>query len=450
MIKTNLVEFENDLKEVLMLYPEAEATLTASFFDGKMESEVVINGKPFNYSYSLEFNDKLEEKRLKKRCAKLCLYKALSNYFEREMPWGALTGIRPTKLAYMEKEKGDFEKFFKETMLVSNEKTSLIKDILDEQVGIYEKNDNSFDLFVSIPFCPSRCTYCSFISGEIARCKDLIPKYIDALVKEIEESKKLIKELKSVYIGGGTPVALETKDLKRVLDAVGVQTVEYTVEAGRPDAITKEKLELLKQYGVSRICVNPQTFNDKTLALIGRKHTANDIIEKYNLAKEYFSINMDLIAGLPEETVEDFKNTLDKTISLRPDNITVHTLCIKRGSKLAESVKRLDDSGVKEMTDYASNELRKAGYKPYYLYRQKYMTENLENTGYALKGKACVYNINIMEEISNIVANGANAVSKRVFNGGERLERVGNPKDIKTYIEKIDKLVEDKTKLFTE
>ncbi|MBE5756256.1 MAG: coproporphyrinogen dehydrogenase HemZ [Clostridiales bacterium] len=448
MIKTNLVEFENDLKEVLMLYPEAEATLTASFFDEKMASEVIINDKKFNYSFDLVFKDKLEEKRLKKRYAKLSLYKALSSYFEREMPWGALTGIRPTKLAYMEKEKGDFEKFFKETMLVSNEKTTLIKDILDEQVGIYERNDNSFDLFVSIPFCPSRCTYCSFISGEIGKCKNLIPAYIDALVKEIEESKKLIKELKSVYIGGGTPVALETEDLRRILEAVGKQTVEYTVEAGRPDAITKEKLELLKEYGVSRICVNPQTFNDKTLALIGRKHTANDIIETYSKAKEYFSINMDLIAGLPEETVEDFKNTLDKTISLRPDNITVHTLCIKRGSKLAESVKRLDDSGVKEMTDYASNELRKAGYKPYYLYRQKYMTENLENTGYSLKGKACVYNINIMEEISNIVANGANAVSKRVFNGGERLERTGNPKDIKTYIEKIDKLIEDKNKLF--
>ena len=225
--------------------------------------------------------------------------------------------------------------------------------------------------------------------------------------------------------------------------------VEFTVEAGRPDRITKTNLQILKDYGVTRICINPQTFCDETLIKLGRNHTSFDVVEKYMLAKDNFSINMDLIAGLEGETFEIFKESIDKAISLSPDNITVHTLCIKKGSKLAETETRLSGKEVSQMVDYASKSLINSGYNPYYLYRQKYMAGNLENVGYSKPNKACVYNIDIMEEIANNVACGANAISKRVFNGGERIERVASPKDVLTYLQKKEEIKKKKEILFS-
>jgi len=256
--------------------------------------------------------------------------------------------------------------------------------------------------------------------------------------------------LRSIYIGGGTPVALPNEHLDRVLTELDdiSKGVEFTVEAGRPDCITKTNLEILKKHGVTRICINPQTFSDITLELLGRNHTAQDVVDKFLMAKNEFIVNMDLIAGLDGESVEDFKNSIDKAIALSPDNITVHTLCIKRGSKLAETESRLSGNEVSQMVDYARETLKAHGYKPYYLYRQKYMAGNLENVGYAKEGKACVYNVNVMEEISSTVACGANAISKRVYNGGERIERSASPKDILTYLNKIDKIKQEKAKLF--
>ncbi|HBK02626.1 MAG TPA: coproporphyrinogen dehydrogenase HemZ, partial [Clostridiales bacterium] len=243
---------------------------------------------------------------------------------------------------------------------------------------------------------------------------------------------------------------LKTEHFAAVLDAIGKQNIEYTVEAGRPDCITEEKLKLMKEYGVTRVCVNPQTFSDKTLALIGRKHTAQETIDKYFLTKSYgFDVNMDLIAGLPEETFFDFKASLDKAIELSPENITVHTLCLKKGSKLKESMDRLTGEEVPKMVDYAHIALHSASYSPYYLYRQKYMAANLENTGYAKAGKECIYNIDIMEEIASILACGANAVGKRLFSTENRIERLGEPKDIKTYLNKLDKIIEEKNQLFS-
>ena len=230
----------------------------------------------------------------------------------------------------------------------------------------------------------------------------------------------------------------------------GINTgVEYTVEAGRPDRITENNLKLLKKHGVTRICINPQTFSNQTLKRLGRNHTAEELIEKYNMAKDDFSINMDLIAGLEGETFEDFKASIDKAIELSPDNITVHTLCIKRGSYLAETEKRLGGEIVSKMVDYATERLLANGYSPYYLYRQKYMAGNLENVGYTKPGKACVYNIDVMEEIAQNVSCGANAISKRVFNGGERIERVASPKDIITYLNKTEEIKQKKEKLFS-
>ncbi len=456
MIDTNLNFCENELVEVLNMFDGANDLRIRHRFsetENKVVNTVTINGQVYAYGNLIKYNGEIEKKRLVKRYAKLSVYKALAKKLGKDLPWGALTGIRPTKLAYQEIEKnGEFFSFFTDTMKVSEQKTKLTKAVIDSQKNIYQKNDENTDFFVFIPFCPTRCRYCSFISADIKSAQKYIDEYIDVLIDEIRDSARYVKKLRSIYVGGGTPVALSDAQLEKVLTALDeINTgVEFTVEAGRPDCITESKLDLLKKHNVTRICINPQTFSDKTLELIGRKHTAKDVIEKYELAKNRFSINMDLIAGLESETLEDFKASLNKCIELYPDNVTVHTLCIKRGSYLAESENRLSGDIVQEMVEYAHKTLALAGYQPYYLYRQKYMAGNLENVGYAKPGKECVYNIDVMEEISQNVACGANAISKRVFNGGERIERAASPKDVVTYLNKIEQIKQEKAKLFGE
>ncbi len=455
MIDTNIEFLNCDLNEVLTLFENGNIINVKHRLkesEGKFVNTLTIDGKVFAYgNFVGKQTDPICHKRLLKRYAKLSLYKALSKFYEKELPWGALTGIRPTKLAYQQiKESGEFEEFFIHTMKVSQQKTNLVKNVLLAQQDIYKIDENNTDFFVFIPFCPSRCKYCSFISADIKSAKKYVDEYVDALIDEINFSKKFVKNLRSIYIGGGTPVALSDSHLERVLSAIdSINTgVEYTVEAGRPDAITKENLQILKNHGVTRICINPQTFNDRTLDILGRNHTSAQIEEKYLMAKDIFDINMDLIAGLEGETFSDFKYSLDKAISLNPDNITVHTLCIKKGSRLAESEKHLSGEIVSNMVEYSHQALEQSGYVPYYLYRQKYMAGNLENVGYTKPGKACVYNVDIMEEISNNVACGANAISKRIFNGGERIERSASPKDVLTYLNKLSTIKKDKEKLF--
>lgn len=455
MINTNLTFCQNELIEVINLFDNGDQLNVRHQFkegDGKFINTVTINGKIYAYgNLTGQIEGEIEKKRLTKRFAKLSLYKALSKYFDKKLPWGALTGIRPTKLAYQQMEKtGEFTEFFTDVMQVSEEKTNLTNLVINSQSGIYKKDDLNTDFFVFIPFCPSRCKYCSFISADIKSAKKHLESYVDTLIDEINYSAKYIKNLRSIYIGGGTPVSLPDNLLEKVLLAIDKINcgVEYTVEAGRPDAITKSNLALLKKHNVTRICVNPQTFSDKTLALLGRNHTAQQVVDAYELAKGDFVINMDLIAGLEGESVEDFKRSIDRAIELSPENITVHTLCIKRGSALAEKEERLSGEEVNEMVEYAKDKLIQNGYNPYYLYRQKYMAGNLENVGYAKEGKACVYNVDVMEEIAQNIACGANAISKRVFNGGERIERVASPKDVATYINKIEIIKEQKDKLF--
>lgn len=455
MIDTELKHLENDILEVVNLFTTADDINLRHRFsstENKIVNTITINGSVYAYGNLLTLpSDEIVRKRLIKRYTKLSVYKALSKVFSKEMPWGALTGIRPTKLAYMElEEKGEFEEFFINTMKVSAYKTSLVKKIIDSQRGIYEKNDDNTDFFVFIPFCPSRCKYCSFITADIKHNDSYVNAYVDALIKEINSSKRYIKTLKSIYVGGGTPVALDDKNLDRVLSAIDSinNGVEYTVEAGRPDRITRENLKILKDHGVSRICINPQTFNDKTLEILGRKHKAIEIEEKYSLAKGLFDINMDLIAGLPGENFEDFKFSLDKTISLDPEDITVHTLCVKKGSYLAQEENRVMCEEIEKMIDYSSKTLENFSYMPYYMYRQKYMAGNLENVGYAKIDKVCIYNVNTMEEISNTVACGANAISKRVFHEENRIERLASPKDIKTYLSKVDEILDNKKTFF--
>jgi len=456
MIDTNLEFLQNDLREVANMFDgglDLKIRHRTTEGENKLVNTVTINGKVFAYGNLVKpFKDEIEKKRIVKRFAKLSLYKGLCKFFETSLPWGALTGIRPTKLAYQQMEEtGEFKEFFTDVMKVSEEKTELTQAVINSQSGIYKKDDDNTDFFVFIPFCPSRCKYCSFISADIKSAERHVDEYVDTLIDEINYSARFIKNLRSIYIGGGTPVALSDDKLERVLSAIDkINTgVEYTVEAGRPDAITESNLKILKNHGVTRICINPQTFNDHTLEVLGRRHTAKDVEEKYLLAKNDFIINMDLIAGLEGESVEDFKRSIDKAIELSPDNITVHTLCIKRGSYLAEKEDRLSGESVSKMVDYAYGRLIESGYNPYYLYRQKYMAGNLENVGYAKPNTACVYNIDVMEEISSTVACGANAISKRVFNGGERIERSASPKDVVTYLQKIDKIKSEKCKLFS-
>ena len=440
-------EFTEESKFFSAINEKTRIIHSAREESGFFINEVNVEGKPYSFADRHAYSGELEHKRYFRRYAKLSLYRALSGYTGEKLEWGALTGIRPVKFAYSEGE--NWREVMGEEMGVSPEKLDMVGRIIEEQKGIYSQSGENADFFVGIPFCPSRCAYCSFVSNEIGREKQ-IPQYVDALCREIEATKPLFKKYRSFYVGGGTPVSLPIRDTERILKAIGNPAVEYTVEAGRPDCITDEVLALLKENGVTRICVNPQTFNDKTLEEIGRKHTARDIFDKYALARKYgFDINMDLIAGLPGENFEDFKYSLDAAAELSPENLTVHTLSLKKGSVLKGKAERLPAGEIKKMIDYSAYKLINEGFSPYYMYRQKYMAGNLENTGYTKKGKACVYNVDVMEEISSNPACGANGVSKRLFKEDDRIERYGAPKDIKTYVEKIDKIIAEKTEFFS-
>ncbi|MBQ3235313.1 MAG: coproporphyrinogen dehydrogenase HemZ [Clostridia bacterium] len=453
MITTNRLDYKKELEEVIYMFSTGE-DLSVEHVQTENDcvyvDSVTINGNAFSFENSHQPTDPLDKKRFEKRFSKLALYLALCKHYGEKLPWGALTGIRPVKMA---RDLGDdFERQFTDIFDVSPKKTALVREIVNNQQGFFDKNGEFSGLFVGIPFCPSRCAYCSFASEIIGKSK-FVNEYTDALVKEILSLKGTLKKVRSVYVGGGTPVCLPDDNLLKITSAVKEVVendgVEFTVEAGRPDVITEENLTLLKKAGVTRICVNPQTFSDKTLKLIGRNHTASDVIEKFHLAKSFgFLINADVIAGLEGETLSDFKNTVDTVIGLGADNVTVHTLCLKKGAKLKTETERLKVSDIDKMIDYSYDALKKAGYKPYYLYRQKYAAGNLENTGYAKDGAECIYNIDVMEEHSDNPACGANAVSKRVYITENRIERCGSPKDIKTYIEKIDKIIEDKRQFF--
>lgn len=396
--------------------------------------------------------------RYKKRYAKILLYNILKRTNpNKKLPWGSLTGIRPTKLYYelIKENKGDYMRAMNELMDdfgVSYEKAMLVKEIIKNQRCVI-KNDNLVDLYINIPFCPSKCYYCSFISMPIDKCREKLEPYLEALFKEIQSAKQLIEKknyiLKSIYIGGGTPTILSAEQLDRLLSILDYDVNEFTVECGRPDTITKEKLDVLKAHGVTRISINPQTFCNKTLKEIGRSHTAQDILEAYKLALNYnFVINMDLIAGLSHEKLPTFKKSINKALEYYPDNITVHTLSIKRGSDLKENNgDTASDEEVQKMIEYSHQTLIDAGYKPYYLYKQKNMIGNLENIGY-FREKPSVFNIDSMEEFASIIACGANAISKRYWSLPNKIERHANLKNIDEYINRIDEMIEKKNNLF--
>lgn len=398
------------------------------------------------------------------------------SYFERKMavmlydmlreitgytpPWGILTGVRPAKLMTKLIVSHGQEKavdYFINELKVSEDKTNLALMVSKNETPVIEgSKPDSYSLYVSVPFCPTRCSYCSFISHSNESAKKLIPEYVEKLCEEIRETALIAKDLnlrlESVYIGGGTPTVLSASELKRVTDTLsecfdlsGIS--EYTIEAGRPDSIDGDKLDVIKSCGCSRISINPQTFSDSVLKEIGRNHTSAETLEAFADAREkgFGNINMDLIAGLPTDSLESFEKTLDKAIELDPENITVHTLALKRSSTIVTQGKATNSPTLtSEMLKLVQQKLTKAGYEPYYMYRQSKSLGNLENVGWAKKGYEGLYNIYMMEECHTILSVGAGAVIKLKAPHGSEIERIYNYKYPYEYIGNFQEILNRK------
>jgi len=477
-LKTQTPEFFPDICDVIRLFlgdvqiveteDEAAYEHTVAVKDGRIADRWSRGDVEQEICAPMPAGSELEIKRARKRQVKTALYELMKDITGMQPPWGSLTGIRPTRLLYEALDRGEdissAKAYIRRAFDVSEDRASLLAEIAEMQQGVRIPPEGSYDLYIGIPFCRTRCSYCSFSSGEIGRNKKLVAPYTEALLKEIELSAKLMQEaglkVRAAYMGGGTPTAIPCGDLERILAAAREAfpgAVEWTVEAGRPDTIDREKLEMLRRMEITRISVNPQTFSDATLALIGRSHSGEDTVRAYEMARElgFDDINMDLIAALPGETPEIFAQSLEKTISLAPESITVHSLAIKRSSKLHEMMHvsgsghtQVSAAGAAEMIAYARRKLFENGWYPYYLYRQKYMAGNLENVGYSRKGKACLYNIGNMEETASVLALGAGAISKWLFGDRDlRIERAANVKNIEEYILRVEEMVQRKRDL---
>lgn len=416
--------------------------------------------------YDFKVSNGLLEKEDKNKF-KQFLYLSLCDIHQKVLPWGNLTGIRPTKIAMTMLDEGktddDIRAFMKDNHFVSDEKTELALDIAHREKELLSPlhTKEGYSLYIGIPFCPTRCLYCSFTSNPICAFEKEVGCYIECLKKELLYVKEAFKDktLDTVYIGGGTPTTLSAKQLDELIGFVEEHfdlshLLEFTVEAGRADSITEEKLQVLHDHRIDRISVNPQTMKDETLKLIGRQHSVEQVKDAYALTRRigFANINMDIILGLPGEDEKDVTNTIREIKKLDPDSLTVHSLAIKRASKLRAWI---EENGVDclnntdKTMEIAAAGAKAMGMNPYYLYRQKNMSGNFENVGYAKPGKYGVYNILIMEEVQTIVACGAGTVTKRVYGNG-RIERCDNVKDVKLYMEKIDEMIERKQKLFAD
>lgn len=457
-IEEYIVEFQDLCKLFGIFESDIEIEHTETEEDEVFQEKYLYKGKEHNYSFTIDksFNQ-LRRKSYRKRMVKNYLYLILSKDLNMTMPWGSLTGVRPTKFARDLVENGEAKEHVIPEILirdyfVAENKARLVGKILRNQKGII-RNDNLIDLYINIPICPTRCLYCSFISSELKFVEDKVDTYIDCLIKEIEAVKQLILDksyiVRNIYMGGGTPSVLTASQLKLLLSKLTFQFNEFTVECGRPDTITAEKMDVLKEFGVTRVSINPQTFCEATLKRIGRRQKNSQVLDAYMLALERdFVVNMDIIAGLPGEKLGIFKRTIKTILELAPHNITVHTLSVKRGAKLCEDTSVIDERDVDKMVDYAESELAKNDYNPYYLYRQKNQLKGLENVGYYRDNFACMFNIESMEETNTIIGLGAGAISKRVFNLENRIERLPNVKFIEDYISRIDEMIEKKKNFY--
>ena len=400
------------------------------------------------------------DRKATKNVLKSMLYELLRDYTGQDLPWGNLTGIRPTKIPMALLEQGwkntEIADYMRKTYYTSNEKTALSIMIANRERHILKdiNYEDGYSLYVGIPFCPSICLYCSFSSSPLSVWKNKVDTYLDALCKEIEACARIYRnrKLDTIYMGGGTPTTLEPYQMDRLLTKIEEcfdrsYLKEFTVEAGRPDSITREKLEVLRKHGISRISINPQTMNQSTLDIIGRRHTVEQTVEAFHLARElgFDNINMDLIVGLPGEEYEQVEHTMKEVTALDPDSITVHSLAVKRAARLnmfKDQYKEMTFTNNQQIMEMTARYAYQAGHSPYYLYRQKNMAGNFENVGYAKPDSAGIYNILIMEEKQSILALGAGATSKKV--SGELIERTENVKDIKNYVERIDEMIERK------
>ncbi len=413
---------------------------------------------------SLVFSVDDTDRRGTKNLLKQNLYQLLSAYTKKTLPWGTLTGVRPVKIPLTMLRQGKDESvvaaYMEKTYGTSKEKIDLSIQIANRELRLLNRLDyeNGYSLYIGIPFCPSTCLYCSFTSYPLSVWENRIDLYLDTLLKEIEYTAAQFagRTLNSIYIGGGTPTTLLPRQLDRLLTAIErnfdrSSVLEFSVEAGRPDSIDKEKLEMLRAHGISRISINPQTMKQETLDLIGRKHTVEQTIESFHLARSlgFDNINMDLIMGLPQETLDDVIHTMEMIRPLDPDSITVHSLALKRAARLQmykEDYADLKIINTQQHLDTAASACAQMGMRPYYLYRQKNMAGNFENTGYAKEGRAGIYNILIMEEVQTIAALGAGSISKRVYPDGS-VKRCENVKDVASFIERIDEMIERKKHL---
>ena len=465
-IQLNEDNFEYDVYSLVKaFYPKEEVKIST---EPTPEDAGLLFSMQVNYSdnvltldgrkIEIDYSDRPDTKNR----LKLAIYESLSKRTGKELPWGTLTGIRPTKISLGMIEDGADDEtiasYMKDTYRTSDAKINLSLQVSHKEHELLSKidYDNGYSVYIGIPFCPSTCLYCSFTSYPIGLWKKKLDDYLDALEKEMAFTAESCKEksLTTIYIGGGTPTSLDEEHLEKLLTLVDKyfdtkSLLEYTIEAGRPDSITYEKLQIMKNHPVSRISINPQTMNQKTLDLIGRFHKVEDIHRVYGWARElgFDNINMDLILGLPGETIEDVKYTLDEVEKMAPDNLTVHSLALKHSARLNIDRESYDDYLIENSQthmDICLDCAHHMGMNAYYLYRQKNMAANLENIGYATPGKEGLYNILIMEEKQTIMALGAGCSCKFVADHGKTVTRCENVKDVQLYMDRIDEMIDRK------
>ena len=451
----------------MSLFPEGtEGEAVSTLHRGRTwltaTAKITLNGKTVTASRRLKAAE--ETVPLRRRALQQSYYLAAIRLLPDLPAWGAISGVRPTKITTKHMLEGgtvkSAKKLLQDVYYVTKERQNLAADCSQSTVhAVNQANPTDVSLYVGIPFCPTRCAYCSFVSRSIGKRTELLEPYLEALFQELEETGKLLansgRQVRTIYIGGGTPTTLTAPQMARLLDAIGdsfdlSRCIEFTVEGGRPDTLDAEKLHTIRNHGADRMSINPQSMIDSVLKASGRPHKSEDILRCYQEAVDagFNAINMDLIAGLPTDTVEGFCRSLDQVAALDPANITVHTLALKKGADLFE--KRIDLPSAEEVTQmvaYANETLRRLGYKPYYLYRQKYMSGSFENVGWSRDGLDCLYNIYMMEEIHTILSLGGGGMNKVNFPDGS-LKRFHNPKFPEQYIEMIDDVLAQKREMF--
>ncbi|MDY4606830.1 coproporphyrinogen III oxidase [Clostridium tertium] len=466
-IKLNNLKYRYDVYQMFNIYYALDE------IKFEEDGNYIINIEEDKISFS--FNDFYRECNVLeniKEDIKRLIFSSLKEITGDYYPWGILVGIRPSKIALKYLEEGKSEKeiidLFAKKHLASEEKAKLCIKVAKKEQELVNKDEKSIAIYIGMAFCPTRCFYCSFTANPIGSNKKLVNPYLEALTYEIREMKKYVNErnlkIESVYFGGGTPTAVNNEEFEDIMKEIynafvlDKEILEFTVECGRPDSITLEKLQTMKKYNTTRISINPQTMNDDTLKMIGRGHTSKDVIDKFNLARNlgFDDINMDMIIGLPGEGIKEAEYTANEILKLRPDSLTVHGLSLKRASILYENfilkkgiqIKKQDELSL--MYEVSRNLAKSLNIEPYYMYRQKNMVGNMENLGYSKEGKECLYNIQMIEDKQTIIALGADAVSKVVFLEENRIERFGNVKDIREYTSRIKEMVEEKIKLLDE